>query len=202
MQELLTGLTDIPIAILSLIFTILLARKTSRNFDGYMTFALICFSSILGTIAHTTNLTGAAYKWLWAVLFVFLFESIRWGSFLIMSGIDPGVRKHTTKAIIVEAWLYLFALILILTNKPRPYYLYFLVAFAVVMVVWTIVLIVKSKKYTKYHIIMLASGAIAALFQALTEVVPYAESIEHIFIMIAMAALYLIAKENCKNFNE
>lgn len=187
--EMLKGLTDIPIALLALVFGIILLKKRIKNWSRL--FFLIAVSAVMGTVVHVFTLTPVLYGILWIILYILLFESIRVFTHLMIGYVSGTYEKEKLPVFISEAVLYITAVILLLV--PEMYDIYALVVFMMLMMARLIACIVQRKKVPKSIAVLVVLLIVPIALQACAGMIPYAVAAEHMFLLAALSVVFEIA---------
>lgn len=192
LHEALKGFTDLPLAVLSLIFALLL-RKNAAAKAWSRLFAFVAGAATLGSIVHGLALSPFWSAVTWTVLHPLLFESVRRFGLVFATFVDKKERRSPPAVFAAEAGFYLFCLALLYTIPPNDIYPF--AAFAVLIFVQTTVAIARAPRLPKSATWFLVLLAIPLLLQIGETVIPYAVVIEHLFLALDLYIAYRIAKK-------
>ena len=188
--EALKGFTDLPLAVLSLVFALLLRKKGVKN--GWPTlFALVAGAAALGAVVHGIALTPFWSTVVWVVLHPLLFESVRRFGLIFATYVDKKDRRSHPVVFAVEAGCYLLCLVLLVTVPPNDIYPF--AAFAVLIFIQTVVAMSKAPSFPKRAAWFLVILAVPLLLQIGETVIPYAVAIEHLFLALDLYLAYRMA---------
>ena len=188
-EELYKGLTDLPIALLAIIFGVLLFRKKN---ECYKVFALLSISAILGAFAHSINLSKVAYIVTWAILYIFLYELVKRASQLICEYLEHEKVCYPKIINISEVILYIASVVFLFMQNDLD--IYCLVVFGVVCIVW-IVKVISARTVPSKLWYLLVFAVLALCFQGLKTIIPNGVVLGHVMILFAVGFLYAIALE-------
>ena len=189
--EAMKGFTDLPIALLALLFGILQMRKEKKEWGTL--FLLIAVSGLMGAAVHIFALPRRALQLLWLVLYVLLFEDIRRFAMLMIayiSGIDGKERRIVW---IAEGSLYAGAAVLLFAREGWDIYL--LVVFMAFMFCRIVACLVRRGFSPAKATGLMAMLLVPILLQALAAVVSFAVVVEHIVVAAAEFVAHSIGQE-------
>lgn len=183
------GLTDLPIAVLSLIFAVLSFKKDNNKWG--LVFLLTGVSGILGTVVHTFILTDLVKNIIWTVLYIILFESIRRFAVCLIALVrkPENQEKILTAAEIV---LYFVCIILLYLNGKTD--ILVLLVFAVICLCTLVYDLIKYKYKGKEIYMLFGFLCIPVVLQVFAAKYPLFVVIEHLFLFIALFIVYGISK--------
>ncbi|MDO5331160.1 MAG: hypothetical protein Q4E99_00640 [Bacillota bacterium] len=194
-SEMYKGLSDLPIFILAMFFSIFLRKFEEKKVWSQM-FMLLAEASFIGAAVHMLSLEGTYKKIAWAVLYVLLYEVIRNLS-LALSG---HVLKENVQYPKLMWWIQivLFIASFVLLIKGSKYDIYVFVGFAVINIAWLLYLIFKEgrDRLSGKLILFFGMAVLAAAFQGLKEVIPYGVVWGHLAIIVAVCVLFSISLED------
>lgn len=190
LYEMLKGLSDIPIALIALVFGVLLRKK---NKEWSSLFLLITVSAVLGAVVHTFDFPRVWNRVIWIVLYIFLYELIRRFAHLMVCYISGRAERERTLVYILEALLYGVTVVFMFAVSIND--IYILVLFALIMLVRVVTSMVKFAPALFKARLLMAVLLFPLVLQALEEVIPYAVLIEHIILAAALCIAFSMAKE-------
>ena len=188
--EMLKGLSDVPIALISFVFGLLLLKKKK---EWSSLFLLIAVSAVLGAVVHTFDFPRAWNRAIWIVLYIFLYELIRRFAHLMVCYVSGKTDKERTPVYILEAVLYAVTLIFMFCVDINDIYVF--VVFAAVMLVRVACAFVRFRPVPFKAGLLMAVLIFPLALQALEAVIPYAVLIEHMILAAALFIAYLMARE-------
>jgi len=194
MEEILKSITDLPIAIVCLIFAIILLRAKSDKKGWGIFFALTFVSAALGAVVHAIEPYTGLYKVLWAIEYLFIYESIRWFGILLVAYAKREDYHNIRNMMIVEIWCFLFSVILMLYGNSLD--IYFVVVFGLIVLLWLVIEMYKNERFNIKLIIICFCALMAGTFQALKNTMTYGVVIGHVFIVAAVVVLYLFITDS------
>lgn len=194
LPEMLKGLTDIPLALLSAVFCIILMKKQKKSWS--VLFLLIFVSAFLGTAVHVFSMSFALYCIVWIILYALLFESIRIFTTLMVGYISGIKAKKNTVVFVIEAVLYAAAVVMLFI--PDIYDIYALVAFMIIMLARVFICVINSKRIPRYAIPLSIFLILPVCLQALAEFIPYAVVMEHCSLIAALIIAFRISLSDKK----
>lgn len=190
LYELLKGLSDIPIAIIALIFGILLWKKKKQ---WASLFLLISVSAVFGAVVHSIDFPRGWNRAIWIVLYIFLYELIRRFAYLMVCYVSGKQSAERSCVYIIEAVLYAVTLVFMFTLDINDIYVF--VVFAVIMLIRVLIALIKCRPVPfKARLLMIVLLFPLAL-QALEAAIPYAVLIEHVILAAALCIAFVMAKE-------
>lgn len=189
--EAMKGFTDLPIALLALLFGLLLLKKEKRDWGGL--FLLVAVSGVMGAAVHIFALPQRTLQLLWLVLYVLLFEDIRRFAKLMVAYISGIAEKERRIVWITEGILYAGAAVLLFARQGRDIYL--LVVFMAVMFCRIVMCLVRSGFSPAKATGLMAMLLLPILLQALAAVISFAVVLEHIVLAAAEFVAHSIGKE-------
>ena len=187
-EELWKGLSDLPIALLAVVFGCLLLRRKARAWSAI--FFLVAVSALFGAAVHSFAIPAPYLTVLWCGLYVLLFELIR--SFTHrLTGCITGRRERERRAVrVIEAALYLAAVLCLLLWDGAD--IYMLVLFAVLMTVRVAICLIRHPGAPRRVKLLMLTLLAALLFQALKTVIPYGVVLGHVMIAVAECVAYRV----------
>lgn len=189
LYEALKGFTDLPIAVLSLIFGLLTAKK---NKNGAILFFLISFAAFLGTAVHVIDFSPFINKAIWVILYPLLFEAVRRASLFISSFVKG--KKQSENKIIFAVELPLLAAAIIIMYLIDDYDMLVFGAFALICLLRCAGSFLGVKKIPRPAIFLVILLIFPIILQAFSKVIPYAVVFEHIVIAFLLYTVYKMAK--------
>ncbi len=188
--EALKGFTDLPISILSLVFGFVLLRQKS-SWSPF--FFLLSFSALLGTAAHTLNLSSAVNDIVWTVLYLLLFECVRRFTTLFCGYIKGSPIKEHYLMYLSKAVFYIVTVVVKINFTHIDIYVF--TAFAGICIIRIIIYAIIKKRFPKRAKILVLLLIPPVLLQFFDKLIPFAVVFEHIFILLEIVVAYLIAKD-------
>ena len=188
--EALKGFTDIPLAILSLIFGIILVKK--RRTGWGILFLTVAVAAVMGTVAHAVAIPTVALNLLWTVLYVFLYEAIRRFGCLTVALITGESRPEPRVIFCAEGILYILTLLWMWLGWPLNDILV-LVVFMVMIFVRVTVCIVRTRHVPRSLCLLMGILLIPILLQMFESVIPYAVVAEHTLLALSLCVAFAIA---------
>ena len=185
------GLSDLPIALLSLIFSIL--SKKNRNIEWSIVFLFTGISAIIGTVAHTFAFSDLMYKLIWTVLYIFLFDTVRRYTLLFTNLVrkSESVKKYL---IAIEVSLYIVCLFFLFVIEK--YDILIFVFFSAVCLCLLIYKIFKYRNRNKYFLSIFCLVSVSVIMQILSNNLRILIVAEHLFIFSALFVVYQMSKLN------
>jgi len=190
LYEALKGFTDIPLAVLALIFAVLL-RKKGADRRWSTLFFIVAAAAVLGSVVHSIALSRVADAVVWTVLHPFLYEAARRFGLLFSSFIDKQEHRSAPAVFVAEIGFYLAGLPLLYLIPHNDIYSF--AAFAVLIFIQTLVPILKAPKLPPLAIVFLVLLAIPLLLQIGENIIPYAVVVEHLLLALDLYIAYRIA---------
>lgn len=191
LYEALKGFTDLPLAILSLIFGILCYKKM-KNKAWATLFFIIAVAATLGAVVHGIALPDLAAKMIWVVLYPLLFEAVRRFGVLFGAYLDKENKPLSSILIPLEIALYIGALFALFLNSKLHDILVFAV-YAVIVFIIAAVRVVRAMPLPKLVTVFLVLLAFPILLQICESFIPYAVVIEHSILVVEFAIAYRFA---------
>ena len=147
--EFLKGITDLPIAIVCVIFSVLLYRKRHGKdricLLWALEFLLIGAAGLAGCLSHCFQLSDRFSLILWCILFVMLFELSKGFYILYLEALDRGKFLSREKVILVSVFEYVCCALSILVLFIRKEYAIFV--FAAFGFVLAVLLVLHTKRH-------------------------------------------------------
>ena len=190
LPELMKGLTDLPIALLSALFGVLLIRKGSEKKWSSL-FFLLCAAAALGASVHCFILPEPYISMIWAVEYILLFASVRRFAALLIGYAENAKQPERAAIFAAEGALYLGAVILRFCGSRFDIYLF--VIFAALCFFRVGVCLLKNRPVSKIVRVLIAFLLAALLAQALKTVIPGGVVIGHGMIAAALFVIYRLA---------
>jgi len=190
LQEAAKGLSDFPIAVLSLVFGIISLYNKNKKW-GFV-FILVGFCAVVGGIAHTFVFSKFSLKLIWTVLYLLMFESVRGFVILLLDKIHK--LKNITKYLLIFEFLLYFVTIYFLYGINGKDILVF-VLFSAICLGSLVFAMVKYKCKNKSIIKMFVFLAVPVILQPFASAFPYLIVIEHISLFIVLFTVFKISKE-------
>ena len=190
LYEMLKGLSDIPIALISFVFGLLLWKKRK---EWSLLFLLIAVSAVLGAVVHTFDFPRAWNRVIWIVLYIFLYELIRRFAHLMVCYVSGKAERERTPVYILEAVLYAVTLVFMFCVDINDIYVF--VVFAAVMLVRVACASVRFRPVPFKAGLLMAVLIFPLALQALEAVIPYAVLIEHIILAASLCIAFVMARE-------
>lgn len=190
LYEALKGFTDVPLAILSLIFGFLCHSKMKSK-DWSTLFFCISITAFLGAFVHGVALPTIVAHFIWLFLYPFLFESVRRFGVLFPSLADKQKIPSSHIVLLLEMICYVVALVFLFSIGD--YDIYIFAVFAVIVLLLAIVRIIKVPKIPKMVTVFLILVSIPLLLQICESFIPYAVVIEHSFLAVELYLAYRMA---------
>ena len=188
--EVMKGVTDLPLALLAVVFGLLLRKKGKKEWSDL--FLLVAAAALLGTGVHIIHITEPYLQLLWVILYALLFESIRRFSLLTVTHISDCQVEEQTAVWAAEAVLYLGAVALSFLANGLDIYL--LVIFMVLMFCRIVVCLTRygfrPAKVTGLMVLLIAP----IVLQALAAIISFAVVAEHLILAAAQVVTYAIGK--------
>lgn len=192
MAEALKGFTDIPIALISLLFFILLLKGERNEWRGV--FLLTTVAAFMGAAVHILKFENSEKTLIWVILYVLLFELIRRFSLAMINFITEKNSYEKSAVYLFESVLYLTA-VFGLFYFPK-YDIFALVAFSALAFIRVSVCLFKTKRPKKSAVLLMFILLLPIVLQALSKLIPYAVVFEHIIIALALFIGFKIAKSS------
>lgn len=190
-QEAIKGFTDLPIAVVALIFSVMLKRKGKESFAEL--FGLTALSAVAGALVHIFKFTSTAKNLIWIGLYLALFEAIRRFAYLMSNYIKAEQKPEKIFFYSLEGVLYLLAVVLMLF--AGKFDMACLLVFGAVNVLRILISAVKSKRMPLKVVMLLVFAVFGIAFQFSSGTLPFAVVYEHALIFAMLFTVYLIAKE-------
>ncbi len=187
----LKGLTDLPIALISLVFALLLAKKTDKQWS--ILFFFIATGGLLGTVVHTFALSVLLNRLIWVVLYVILFEIVRRFALIMVWCASGEKQKERIPVYATECVVYAVTLIFLFQGSIDSIYVF--VVFAALILFRTVVAMLKFRRTPLKVNLFVAGLLVPLLLQAVSDLLPYAVVYEHIAIIIELFVAFLVAKD-------
>lgn len=188
--EALKGFTDIPIAVLSLVFGIILSHNETSKKRAPI-FFLLSVSAFAGAAVHILDLKDFYKKLVWIFLYMLLFETVRhFGNFLCEFISNDKNDGHYIYA--AESVLYILAVVFMLfVNK---FDMIFFILFGALQIIRIALCAFKVKRVPKLAILLFVSLIFPILLQAFESFIPYAVVIEHLILTADLCIVFFMAK--------
>jgi len=187
-EELWKGLSDLPITLLAIVFGCLLLRRQARAWSGM--FFLTAVSALFGATVHGIAIPQFCLSVLWCGLYMLLFELIRRFALLITDCITGKREREQRPVLVLEAGLYLAAVLCLFLWKSAD--IYMLVLFAALLVVRIAFCLIRHPGAPRRVKILMLTLLAALLFQGLKTVIPYGVVLGHVTIAAAECVAYRI----------
>ena len=192
--EAVIGLTDLPIAVSAIIFSILSLKNGNKGWGAVFFFTGI--SAIIGTVAHTFTFPSAVYRIIWTVLYLLLFESVRRFAVIMIGYVrKPFVFGKYIMA--AEAILYIVCLFFL--YAVEKYDILILVVFSALCLGSLVYNLVRYKYRNKYIYLIFGLLVLAVLLQILAGKLRFLIVLEHLSLFAALFAVYLMSRESRNN---
>lgn len=191
-EEMYKGISDIPIVILAMFFSIFL-RKFEEKKVWSQFFMLLAEAAFIGAAVHMLALDGSYKKIAWAVLYVMLYEVVR----NLSMAICEYVLKEEVKFPKLLWWVQIACFIasFVLLLKESKYDIYVFAGYAVLILLWAIVIAIKNKISWKL-ILFFGLALLAAAFQLAKDVIKFGVVWGHLAIIVAICILFSMAIED------
>ena len=195
-EELLKGLTDLPVAIVAIICGLLLYNKKDKEHHDSGMFFLVAFCAIFGIVVHSFKMSTKLNAILWGILYLFLYELV--GTFSVEL-----VKLCTGKDVKAKGFIHLLEVICCIASwvclyKANDIDIYIFVFFAAVALIDCLIDIKRQGKFNILAIFLFIFAILAMLAQGLKTIIPHGVAIGHIFLIFAEIMLFLLAKKHKK----
>ena len=187
-EELWKGLSDLPIALLAIVFGCLLLRRKARAWSAI--FFLAAISALFGAAVHSFAIPEPYLSILWCGLYVLLFELIRSFTHRLIGCITGQKERERRIVRVIETALYLAAVLCLFLWKNAD--IYMLVLFAVLMTVRVVACLLRHPGMPRRVKLLMFTLLAALLFQALKTMIPYGVVLGHVMIAIAECVAYRV----------
>lgn len=183
------GLSDLPIAVLSLIFSILSKKNGKKEWSIVFLFTGIC--AIIGTVAHTFAFSKFMYKLIWTVLYILLFDTVRRYILLFTNLIrkTDNIKKYI---ITIEISLYLICLFFLYIIEK--YDILILILFSALCLCLLFCNIFKYRYINKYLISIFVLISVSVILQILSNKLRILIVAEHLFLFSALFVVYKMSE--------
>ena len=192
-EEILKGLTDVPLALIALILGILLIRKAHVRQEWKYLFCILFPSAVLGVIVHTFSIHGTLYIIIWLVLNVLMFELIRTFAHLMKNYVEKNQEEEKKITYVYEGILLIASEILVFIKPDKSIYLF--VIFSVICIIRIFVVMFTEGGISTKITIMMMVFLLALILQALKARFPAGVAIAHLLVCINLFVLYEMALE-------
>ena len=189
-EELWKGFTDVPIALLAVLFGLLLRRKKGWR----EMFFLLAVTALLGTAVHVLVIPEPLHSVLWSVEFALLFALIALFAHRMEVYLTQKPVKEPKDVLFSGLALWVCAVILRFTYPNLD--IYMLVPFAVGLMIRMILCFARQEKKPRLMKLLLPVLLAALAAQALKDVIPYGVVLVHAFIAAALFLVYRMGRES------
>ena len=192
LYELLKGLSDIPLAVLAVVFCVILFKNRAVRKGWPVMFIFLAVSAVMGTALHCFSIAEPRNSRLWAILLALMFESVRQFSFLMVSNMEPAFCSEKRSVQSAEAIILIIAVWLEFSSSRKGIFAF--VAFSMLMLARIFIRMIKFPHSSKINVIfiLLFSGA---LLQSFRDVIPGAVVIAHLLVAAALFFIFRLAAE-------
>lgn len=184
LSELLIGLTDLPIALFSILLGMMLKKKNQKEWSSV--FLLIGIAGILGATAHSLNLQKLPTIVIWCFLYPCLFESVRRYVLCFSSRLQSKKEAELPFVFVAEIICFVGALGTLVFCFEKNIDILFLVAFAAVEFVRLLLCLFRTKPLSKSALLLLILLLVPLSLQAFSAFIPYSVVAEHIFLAVEL----------------
>ncbi len=194
-HEALKGFTDMPIALICILFGVLSGRIRAKKYASL--YFCIAPAAVLGAVVHIFRMPPTARDIVWVVLYPLLYESVRRFTMLFTAYITGREKPESRVVLLTEAVLCLLSIGLMLFL--HRYDMLVFLGFGALCVIRIAAAVIASRRLPWKAGIMLAGVPIPLLLQAFSERIPYAVVYEHIAITALLFVVYLMARDSTKS---
>lgn len=192
LDEMLKGLTNIPILLISALCGVILLRKKAAHRSKL--FFMISFAALLGTVLHTFVIDKIPFVILWSLLYALLYEVARTFSNMILS-VEKGIFLRESKAVFaIEGVMFIASVVLCSIDNYLDIYVF--AAFAIALMINLICRIVRSHDFAGKMIPLCIMLVAVLTVQALKDTIPHGVVIVHILIALTLFVLCSFALKN------
>jgi len=191
-QETMKGITDIPLALLALLFGAMLWRRQSRDWAKLM--ILIGAAGVLGALVHMFTLAERSRQIIWIVLFLLMYEVVRRFAKLMVEYSTENDRREPAVVWVAAAALYGVSIAALFFSQKLAMTVF--IVFAAIMFSRIAVNLARCgftpKKASELMLVVLVPIAL----QAFSGIIPGAVVMEHLILMAALLLVYRIGAES------
>lgn len=185
------GISDIPIVILAIFFSIFL-RKFEEKKSWSQFFMLLGAGAFLGALVHMLALEGMYKQIVWFALYVLLYEVIRKLSILLCEYILKDQVQFPKLLRVLQIICFVSSIVLLL--QGNRYDIFVFADFAVAILAW-IIYIASKNVITIRLALFLGFGIVAAGMQLAKDLIPFGVVWGHLAIVAAICVLFSMAIE-------
>ena len=183
------GFTDLPIAVLALVFAALAWKNGNKKAGAVFLFTGI--GAIFGAVVHIFVLPPLIRKIVWTVLYVLLFESIRRFTVLFLGFIRP---PKTVEKVLLIAAVSLYVVSLFFLYEIEANDILVLILFALICIAALIYSVIRYRYQNRYLVPFFGLAGSAALLQIPGDRFPIFVVLEHFCLFAALFIVYRMAK--------
>lgn len=188
-DEILKGISDVPIAVLALVFGMILRKRKRAEWPDL--FLLIAVSAFSGAAVHMFDFPLTANRIIWVFLYVLLFELIRRFALIMTCCISGTGKDERTPVYAAEALLYCVTVAVMFTLDINDILVF--VVFAVLMFARVAACFVRYRPSPVRPKVLMLMLSCPLLLQALAPVLPYAVFAEHVLLVFALCFAFVTA---------
>ena len=186
MYEILKGLTDLPICILSIIFMILIYRKNKKS-KSFYAFLFLSIASLGGILLHCFKVTEPFLSICWVIECILLMKVVLMFIFLILN-------KDIKKIFKILLIILIIPIILSRIFLPRLD-IYFVTVYSSILLIYMLYIMYKEKIKIKNQKKIIIVLILTVISQIIKDLIPYGVVIGHILILSILYFIYLVIKD-------
>lgn len=188
--EVIKGFTDVPLALVTLVFGILSKRNNRKEWGDL--FLLIFLTASLGAVAHAFELPKVLWRSMWAVIFAGLFEIVFKFTKLFSRYVNSSINFNEKTFRCLQVILCFAAIIAVAGFGYKEMLIFVVYSFC--NIVFLARCLIRRSNVPKKATFFVSLLSVVLLMQAFSTMIPYAVDIEHIVLTMILFVLYSISK--------
>ena len=186
MYEILKGLTDLPIFIISIIFMILIYRKNKKS-KAFMAFLILSIASLFGVILHCIKIEETILSICWVIECFILMTLFNKFVFLLINNDIKKIFKVIPIVLLIP--------IILSRIFIKELDIYFVILYGLLVLSYMFFIIIKEKIKFKNKKKLILLLILAIISQILKDIIKYGVVIGHLLTIIILYYVYLEIKD-------